>query len=180
MVELTLLESPTERSGCDFQLVSFATAEVGRRKMANVARKSDAASGGAAEPTIGGTNGIDVKGTHPGIERIAVSTPLNESLVFPPEMCVGDFDGAYKRVIIYKSVDHADRNVGIFESDAGVLITVGYAVNEFIYVLEGHLVTTDADGTLHEFYPGDSFVIPKGWVGRWDMKTRLKKLRVNF
>ena len=31
-----------------------------------------------------------------------------------------------------------------------------------------------------EFHPGDAFVIPKGWVGTWDMTTRFKKIIVNF
>jgi hypothetical protein len=34
--------------------------------------------------------------------------------------------------------------------------------------------------TRHEFHPGDALVIPKGWVGTWDMKTRFKKIIVNF
>jgi uncharacterized cupin superfamily protein len=41
-------------------------------------------------------------------------------------------------------------------------------------------VTTDADGTQHEFHAGDVRILPKGWVGVWDMKTRFKKTIVNF
>jgi uncharacterized cupin superfamily protein len=125
-------------------------------------------------------DGVDAEAAYPGIARIAVSTRLSESLAFPPKMRVGDFAGAYKRAIVYRSVDHAERNVGIFESEAGVLTTDSFPVNEFVYLLEGHLVTTDADGTRQEFYPGDSFVIPKGWAGTWEMRTRLKKVRVDF
>ena len=51
-----------------------------------------------------------------------------------------------------------------------------YPANEFVYVREGELVTLDADGTRHEFHPGNTFVIPKGWAGTWDMETRFRKI----
>jgi len=41
------------------------------------------------------------------------------------------------------------------------------------------LVAQHTDGTRHEFHPGDAFVIPKGWVGIWDMKTPFKTIIVN-
>jgi uncharacterized cupin superfamily protein len=47
-------------------------------------------------------------------------------------------------------------------------------------VIEGHLVTSDVGGKVHEFRAGDTFVIPKGWAGTWDMKSHFKKLFVNF
>lgn len=55
-----------------------------------------------------------------------------------------------------------------------------YPLDEFVYVLEGDLVTLDNDGTRHEFHPGDALVIPKGRAGIWDMRTRFKKIIVNF
>lgn len=42
------------------------------------------------------------------------------------------------------------------------------------------LGTTDADGTRHEIRVGDTFVLPKEWVGTWDMKAHFKKIIVNF
>jgi uncharacterized cupin superfamily protein len=56
-------------------------------------------------------------------------------------------------------------------SEPGALKAGNYPLDEFVYVLEGDVVTLDADGTRHEFHPGDALVIPKGWVGLWDMKT---------
>ena len=66
------------------------------------------------------------------------------------------------------------------ESEAGALKAGNYPLDEFVYVLEGELITIDADGTRHEFHPGDALIMPKGWAGIWDMKTRFKKLLVNF
>jgi uncharacterized cupin superfamily protein len=47
-------------------------------------------------------------------------------------------------------------------------------------VLEGHLIVTNHSGRREEFNPGDTFVIPKGWAGTWNMTTRFKKQYVAF
>ena len=130
----------------------------------------------------GGSNGIAVAAekAHAGIVPIALNTPLTEHAVYPPGVPVGDFDGAYKMATMYKSVAYAGNKVAFWESEAGVLRSFAYPMDEFIYVLEGNVVTTDADGTRREFGVGDAFVLPKGWVGTWDMKTHFKKIIVNF
>ena len=65
-------------------------------------------------------------------------------------------------------------------SEPGALKAGNYPLDEFVYVLEGDVVNLDADGTRHEFHRGDALVIPKGWVGIRDMKTRFKTIIVNF
>jgi uncharacterized protein len=114
----------------------------------------------------------------PGIVRIPADTPLTERGAYPPELRVGDFDGAYKLATVFKSALYPANKVAFWESEPGIL--KAYPMDEFIYVLEGHLVTTDSDGTQREFKAGDAFILPKGWVGTWDMKTHFKKLLVNF
>ena len=116
----------------------------------------------------------------PGIVPVPPNALLTERRVYPPGIAVGDFDGAYRMATLYKSAVFAANKVAIWESEAGVLKASNYPMDEFIYVLEGHLVTIDADGTRREFHPGDSFVLPKGWAGTWDMKSRFKKIIVNF
>lgn len=116
----------------------------------------------------------------PGIAPIPRSTPLTEKGVYPPEMRVGGFHGEYKMATVYKSEVTAGNKTAFWESEAGVLKTDNYPIDEFVLVLEGHLVTTDANGTRREFRAGDTFVLPKGWAGTWDMKTHFKKILVNF
>jgi uncharacterized cupin superfamily protein len=118
--------------------------------------------------------------THPGIFRVPLDTPLTERAVYPPGIAVGSFDGAYAMATMYKSGVSAGNKVAFWGSEAGALKAGNYPLDEFVYVLEGDLVTVDADGTRHEFHPGDALVIPKGWAGTWDMKTRFKKIIVNF
>jgi len=116
----------------------------------------------------------------PRIVPVPLSTQLTDNLVYPPQVPVGSFDGAYKEATVFKSGIFAGNRVAFWESEAGALRSVNYPKDEFIYVLEGTVVTTDADGTKREFHPGDTFVLPKGWVGLWDMKTHFKKIIVNF
>jgi uncharacterized cupin superfamily protein len=118
--------------------------------------------------------------SHPGIVRIPLDTSLTERAVYPPGIALGNFNGAYTMATLYKSGVFAGNKVALWGSEAGALKAGNYPLDEFVYVLEGDLVTVDADGTRHEFHPGDAFVIPKGWAGTWDMKTRFKKIIVNF
>jgi uncharacterized cupin superfamily protein len=116
----------------------------------------------------------------PGIVPIPLDTPLTDHLVYPPSIPIGNFNGAYNEATVYKSGIYASNRVAFWESEAGGLRSFNFPKDEFVYVLEGSLVTTDADGTKHEFHAGDAFVLPKGWVGVWDMKAHFKKLIVNF
>ena len=116
----------------------------------------------------------------PGMVPIPLDAPATEQHVYPPSVRVGDFDGAYKLATLYTSALAAGHRVALWESEAGVLKSEAYPVDEFIYVLEGEVVTTDADGTRREFRAGDAFVLPRGWAGTWDMKTRFRKIIVNF
>jgi uncharacterized cupin superfamily protein len=97
-----------------------------------------------------------------------------------PHQLLQGRDGAYTIATTYKSGVFAGNKVVFWGSEAGALKAGSYPLDEFVYVLEGDLVTVDADGTRHEFHPGDAFVIPKGWAGTWDMKTRFKKIIVTF
>lgn len=116
----------------------------------------------------------------PGIVPIALKTAMAENLKYPPGIAVPPFDGAYRLAKAYLSGVYAGNKVAFWESEAGALRANNYPQDEFVYVLEGTVVTTDADGSKHEFHAGDVFVLPKGWVGLWDMKTHFKKIIVNF
>jgi uncharacterized protein len=116
----------------------------------------------------------------PRIVPVPLNTPLTDHLVYPPQVPVGSFDGAYNEATVYKSGVYAGNRVAFWESEAGALRSYKYPIDEFIYVLEGAVVTTELDGTQRTFHAGDTFVLPKGWAGLWDMKTHFKKIIVNF
>ena len=108
------------------------------------------------------------------VDRAATPT---ESGKYPPEMVVpgkGAFDGSYTSKIEYRSGDRKF-TVGLWQSEPGVLQTDGYPHDEYCLALDGHLIVTNRSGRREEFNPGDTFVIPKGWAGTWNMTSRFKK-----
>jgi len=116
----------------------------------------------------------------PGIAPISLATATTEAHTYPPEMRVAGFDGAYREVTAFRSTTAASSRVAFWEAKAGILKTDSYPLDEFVYVIAGELQTTDRNGTTLHFKPGDTFVIPKGWAGEWNMKSDFKKIFVNF
>ena len=49
---------------------------------------------------------------------------------------------------------------------------------EVVHIISGRARITDSDGDSYEVGPGDVFVLPKGWAGRWDILEDLEKLYV--
>jgi len=50
--------------------------------------------------------------------------------------------------------------------------------HEFIFVLSGKLVLTDATGKVSQFVAGESLVVPKGFLGIWEMQGNFRELVV--
>jgi uncharacterized cupin superfamily protein len=77
------------------------------------------------------------------------------------------FEGAELRVSIFESTpaktDHRTRPTDI---------------DEFVTVLSGKLILTEPNGTVHEFLPGDSLVLPVGYTGTWEMQGNYRELVV--
>ncbi|MET7241959.1 cupin domain-containing protein [Methylobacterium sp. EM32] len=47
--------------------------------------------------------------------------------------------------------------------------------DEFIQILEGVVIVTDAEGGSRTYRAGDAFVTPKGFSGTWDVIEPIKK-----
>lgn len=52
------------------------------------------------------------------------------------------------------------------------------AKSEFCYIISGKLILTDEDGVATTFAAGDSFVIPQGFMGTWEIVEKVQKLYV--
>jgi hypothetical protein len=116
------------------------------------------------------------------ITRVDRDATPTEPGKYPNEMVVpgdGAFDGSLTSSIGYRSADRKF-TVALWESGPGVLKTDAYPHDEYCLVLAGHLIITNRSGRREEFGPGDTFVIPKGWAGTWNMTTRFKKQYVAF
>ena len=69
--------------------------------------------------------------------------------------------------------------VEIYEDDpATFAITEPFPVDEYVMVLSGKLILTDAQGQAQEFIAGDSLMVPKGFTGTWQMLGNFRELIV--
>ena len=50
--------------------------------------------------------------------------------------------------------------------------------DEFIYLLSGKLILTDEKGEVTEYLAGESLVVPKGFLGIWEMQGYFRELVV--
>ena len=77
------------------------------------------------------------------------------------------FDGEELRAVVVESTpaktDHRNRPL---------------EYDEFVLVLNGKLVLTEPDGTVHEFTPGDALIVPKGYTGTWEQQGSYRELAV--
>lgn len=70
-------------------------------------------------------------------------------------------------------------HVGIWEG-APARWRVKYTEHEFCYIVSGSLRITDTQGVSIYAGRGDSFVIPAGFVGIWEILERTRKIYVVY
>ena len=97
---------------------------------------------------------------------------------FGPYSKLSDFDA--RGHTFYQSVD-GKLTIGVWEATPGVLdIPDPYEVDELMYVLEGKIVLTDADGNESTHGPDDGVVLPKGWTGTFAVPDGVRKIYVTY
>ena len=69
--------------------------------------------------------------------------------------------------------------VGLWRSEVGKW-HIAYGEEEFCHMLEGTSVITDGDGRAVTVTAGESFVVPSGFVGTWEVVERTTKRFVIF
>jgi uncharacterized cupin superfamily protein len=115
-----------------------------------------------------------VKAEAPPIALVDSATPTEELPVKP---------GVYVGQKITFSDSHAGEvvaRVGVWEAGESKTYLENYPFTEYVLMISGHLVVTNDNGTQHEFKAGDTFVIPKGFSGIWDIRERMKKQMVQI
>jgi len=65
---------------------------------------------------------------------------------------------------------------GVWEATAGAFRSNCLGYVEFCHILEGSCRVVDPDGTVHSFNKGDSFVLPEGFAGHWEVDECVKKV----
>ena len=110
----------------------------------------------------------------PPIEAIDSATPTEE-LPVKPGVYVGQkitFDDVHEGETVAR--------IGVWEADVSKTKLIDYPFTEYVLMISGHLVITNDDGSEMEFTAGDTFVMPKGWTGIWDIRERMKKQMVQI
>ncbi len=65
-------------------------------------------------------------------------------------------------------------NAGVWECSPCTEQVIDYPYDQVCFVLEGSLTITDESGHAETFTPGDSFTIPRGFNGSWQMTEQYK------
>jgi hypothetical protein len=69
--------------------------------------------------------------------------------------------------------------VGVWEADAATIpISAPLPYDEFVTILSGKLVLTDQNGNATEYAPGESVLIPKGFIGIWQMVGDFREIYI--
>ena len=68
--------------------------------------------------------------------------------------------------------------VSIYEADDGMVKIIDYPFDEFVHVLNGRAILTAEGAEPQTFETGDSFVVPKGFTGTWEMQENFRELIV--
>jgi uncharacterized cupin superfamily protein len=78
-----------------------------------------------------------------------------------------------------KELHRGEVAVAIYESMPAVIdVSEPFPYDEFVLVLEGEVTLTDLDGSAQTYRMGDSFTVPKGWRGTWDMPVKYREMIV--
>ncbi|CAB3750011.1 cupin [Burkholderia puraquae] len=68
--------------------------------------------------------------------------------------------------------------VGWWEGKAGSVEFPDTAADEAVWLVEGRIALTDVEGNRKEFAPGQGYLLPAGFAGRWETIEDAKKFYV--
>ena len=93
---------------------------------------------------------------------------------FPAEIVLKGESKNWEQVL-----HQGDFVVAVFEASPAIIdISDPFPYDEFVLVLEGQVTLTNIDGEKQTYKPGDTFLVPKGWLGTWDMPGKYREMIV--
>lgn len=80
----------------------------------------------------------------------------------------------------WESVLHqGDLIVSIYAAAPAIFnVSEPFPYDEFVLVLEGEVTLTNVDGGTQTYQQGETFLVPKGWMGTWDMLVKYREMIV--
>ena len=103
------------------------------------------------------------------ISLVDSSTPT-EALIEKPGTYIGEkftFEDSHSGDVVVR--------VGVWEAGVGEFTLKDFPFTEYVLMISGRVVVTNEGGVSRTFSSGDTFVIPKGWSGEWNVQERMKK-----
>lgn len=99
---------------------------------------------------------------------------LESTPPFPAEMVLEGKSEHWQRVLHQGEVV-----VAIYEAKSALIdISDPFPYDEFVLVLEGQVTLTHIDGEKQTYKAGKTFLVPKGFLGTWDMPGNYRELIV--
>jgi len=93
---------------------------------------------------------------------------------FPAEIVLKGESKNWEQVL-----HQGDFVVAVFEASPAIIdISDPFPYDEFVLVLEGQVTLTHIDGEKQTYKPGDTFLVPKGFLGTWDMSGKYREMIV--
>jgi uncharacterized cupin superfamily protein len=103
-----------------------------------------------------------------------VGLAMEEAFIDPGSILAGK--STPRGAVLFRGEDLV---VEIYEDDeVKMRVTEPFAHDEFIYIMSGELMLTDASGAESNYVAGDSLVIPKEFTGIWHMRGNFRELVV--
>ena len=76
-----------------------------------------------------------------------------------------------------KVMHQGDFVVALYESEAALIdVSYPFSYDEFVTVLEGRVILTSLSGEKQTYEAGDTFLVPKGLQGTWDMPVKFREM----
>ena len=93
---------------------------------------------------------------------------------FPAEIVVEGKSEHWQKVL-----HQGDFVIALYEAMPAVIeISEPFPYDEFVLVLEGQLILSNASGGTKTYNAGDTFLLPKGWMGTWNMPVKFREMVV--
>jgi uncharacterized cupin superfamily protein len=113
----------------------------------------------------------------PKVVRFDASRALEQEYFLPPEKRLSG--NPRQRVWNHYSDASQKFSAGVWHSEVGKW-KVSYTEEEYCQILEGSSVITDAAGNATRLSVGDNIVVPRGFVGTWEVVEPTRKIYVIY
>ena len=107
-----------------------------------------------------------------GLDAEQLRTMQLESIPpWPDEVVLSGTNNHWQKVL-----HEGEFVVVLYESEAAVIdVSYPFPYDEYVFVVEGEVILTSTSGERQRYGVGESFVVPKGWTGTWDMPVKYRE-----